>query len=207
MRSITLIALGLVPFGIAALGLVAPAPLAADSKGRFAPKGAGLIRCEQFVAEHAAGSDAYLLFRGWIDGYLTAVNQYEPGNFDVTAWQTPASIATLIDNHCGKHPDDEVLAVAMTIVSSLRSDRIRSESTLVKLENNEGKHVLLYEETLRRLQSKLADSGFYDGEPSGAFNTGTETAIRTFQSSNGLEETGLPDQNTLWRLLKPLAPG
>ena len=183
---------------------MAASAFAADGNGRFAPKGAGLILCESFVAEHAKGSDAYLLFRGWIDGYVTAVNRYETETFDILALQTPATVAAAIDNHCSKNPQDPVLDVMLAIVDQLRVRRIRAESRLVRIENRSGDHVLLYEESIRAIRTALAELGYPLDPDDGVYDDRAESALRGFQATRGLEATGLPDQATLWELLGPL---
>jgi hypothetical protein len=183
---------------------IAGGAFAADRNGRFAPKGAGLVLCESFVAEHAKGSDAYLLFRGWIDGFVTAANRYETETFDLLASQTPATIAAAIDNHCSKNPQDPVVEVMLSIVDQLRDQRIRAESRLVRVENGSGDHVLLYEESILAIRTVLAELGYPLDSEDSSFNGRVESALREFQVTRNLKATGLPDQETLWQLLGPL---
>jgi hypothetical protein len=183
---------------------IAGGAIAADRNGRFAPKGAGLVLCERFVAEHAKGSDAYFLFRGWIDGFVTAANRYETETFDLLASQTPATIAAAIDNHCSKNPQDPVVEVMLSIVDQLRDQRIRAESRFVRIENGSGDHVLLYEESILAIRTALAELGYPLDSSDSSFDDRVESALREFQAARKLKATGLPDQETLWLLLGPL---
>ncbi len=50
---------------------------------------------------------------------------------------------------------------------------------------------------IRELQRRLQDFGFYDKELDGVVGPGTVQALKNFQKSHGLEESGTPDQQTL----------
>jgi peptidoglycan hydrolase-like protein with peptidoglycan-binding domain len=42
----------------------------------------------------------------------------------------------------------------------------------------------------------------YSGNMDGEFNEATRTALKAFQGEKALRDTGLPDQETLFRLLQ-----
>lgn len=48
-----------------------------------------------------------------------------------------------------------------------------------------------------RIQKKLADQGYYQGEVTGALDEKTQEALRKFQAEHDLARTGAPDQETL----------
>ena len=48
----------------------------------------------------------------------------------------------------------------------------------------------------------LADLGMYSGELDGTLSEATRNALKTFQAERSLPDTGLPDQETLFRLLQ-----
>ncbi len=53
---------------------------------------------------------------------------------------------------------------------------------------------------IREIQAALARSGHYQGEPTGKWDANTTTAMRNFQQSQGLKETGKLDALTLQKL-------
>lgn len=55
---------------------------------------------------------------------------------------------------------------------------------------------LLVEGGTRQLQEALATRGFYDAPADGAFGPRSQEALRTFQESQRLPATGIPDHAT-----------
>ena len=55
-------------------------------------------------------------------------------------------------------------------------------------------------ETVYWLQMKLTEMGFYSGTVTGQFREGTEKAVKQFQRSQKLEQTGIADKRTLQTL-------
>jgi len=47
------------------------------------------------------------------------------------------------------------------------------------------------------LQEMLKQLGYFSGEPDGFYGVGTERAVALFQEKEGLEITGVADDNTL----------
>lgn len=62
---------------------------------------------------------------------------------------------------------------------------------------DEGKDVLLVQQMLAKLGSKIKETGVY--------TIGMMSAVRSFQKKNGLKVTGVVDQKT-WDALKALTP-
>ena len=174
---------------------------AADEEGSFAVKGAGLASCERFIAERTEKSNVYWMFGGWLDGYLTAVNQFAPDTYDITAWETTDLLVALIENHCKQNPDHNFFFVVNSLAGRLMQDRLQSKSTPVEATAGDQK-VTLYQEALRRAQQALKEQGHYNGTVDGQFGPQTRRAIEAFQRQQNLKVTGLPDQLTLLRLLR-----
>jgi len=191
------------------LGLVvtivtASAPLsarAAAKDGAFSIRGAGLLSCAYYVQERAKRSSAYYMIGGWIDGYITAINQYVPDTYDVTSFESTELFTEMIQNHCADNPEHRLFSVMNTLVMRIKDDRLRSGSPFVKVEIGE-RRADVYRETLRRAQDELRRRGFYSGDSSGDFNDKTREGIASFQKSIDFVGTGFPDQTTLWRLLR-----
>ena len=178
-----------------------PALPAATESGKYAVRGAGLIDCKTFLEEQAKESKAYLMIGGWIDGYITAVNKHAEDTYDATSFESTELFAELIKNHCQKNPDDRLFPVVNSIIHQRWDARLTEPSRHVGIQLGE-QSVRLYEETLRRIQARLAEKGFYELPATGEFDAKTITAIAAFQETlEGYEATGFPDQATLWALL------
>jgi len=57
--------------------------------------------------------------------------------------------------------------------------------------------------TLERAQAALRARGLYRGEEDGVYSPQMRDALRAYQRSANLYETGVPDPATLWTLLNP----
>lgn len=182
--------------------LVVTGSQGADTDGRFAVKGAGLASCQDYVEARADKSELVYSLLGWLDGYLTAYNQLSPRTFDVAAWQSADLFARILDSHCEKHPKDRFFTVVRAIVNQIAEHRLQVNSPLVPARNQQ-QGLLIYRETLRRVQKKLSAHGHYSGEVDGQFGQKTRAALKAYQSEQSLNVSGLPDQATLWKLFKP----
>jgi hypothetical protein len=168
--------------------------------GTYAVRGAGLIDCQTYLEERQKRSSAYLMIGGWIDGYLTGVNQYAADTYDATSFESTELFAELLRSHCEKNPADRIFPVLNAILRQRWEGRIREPSPLTGIALGEF-HAQMYQETIRRVQQRLADMGLYQAEISGHFNAETISAIAEFQKTlEGFEATGFPDQATLWAL-------
>ena len=54
-----------------------------------------------------------------------------------------------------------------------------------------------YGDTVKQIQQKLKDWGYYSGDVDGVFGSGTEKAVKSFQESNGLTADGRAGTQTL----------
>ena len=175
---------------------------AADTGGQFAVEGVARSTCEGFITAKSESSDAYWMFLGWLDGYITGINQYLPETYDITPWQSQNLVAALIERFCETNPEANFFAVANGMIVELRDDRLRESSAPVVAKV--GEHSIgVYRETLRRVQALLKEGGHYEGEADGLFGPNTQRALESYQKQNGLTVTGLPDQVTLFKLLLP----
>lgn len=189
----------------AALGLVlcccVHSSFAADENNTFAIRGAGVLTCEVFLKDVAENSNAASMIGGWLDGYVTGVNRYAPDTYDALSFETTQLVARLLESHCKAHSADHLYAVVNALLARLHDDRIRARSPILKADAGE-LHAMIYAEVLQRVQRKLTELGLYEGDPEPEFGDRTRRALASFQDKNGLKSTGLPDQVTLWRLLR-----
>lgn len=173
---------------------------AADSNGSFAIKGAGLQTCDALATAWDEQTPDLKLYIGWADGYLTGMNQYLTGTFDATPWQTSTTLIGLTRELCRRA---EGSALVMKVFNDLVRDflpaRLREESPASAITRGQSAMVL-YADTVARVQRRLAGQGFNPGEANGIFDDQTAEALAKFQENKGLEATGLPDQPTLFAL-------
>lgn len=189
---------------LAALALIqaVSAARAADPEGVFAVEGIATEPCTAFVAEREAKSQKYYMFGGWVDGYITAINQFNVDTYDITTWETTDLLMALIDRHCRANPDNQFIGVAAAMVKKLNPDRLTKQSPVIDI--TVGEHTgKMYQEVLRRVQQALIDQGFSTGAADGQFGPQTQEALAAFQTARQFEATGFPDQITLLALLRP----
>ena len=192
---------------IFALGLLAAAPLSAalaqENPRQFAVEGAGMLTCARFVEARAdTTSPDYQRMIGFIEGYLSAANLYEPDTFDLTPWHNAAALDMIVENHCAQHPDDRLVGVIQSMVGGLRPFRVARFSPMLEVGDGRNR-AFVYEAILRRAQAALILRGHYSGPEDGTYTPALRDAFRGFQRSVGLDPTGVPDPATLWKLLNP----
>lgn len=169
---------------------------AADDAENFAVKGAGLASCSAYIEARRSNAPAFYQFGGWINGYLTALNQLKPETYDLAPWQSSDLLAGVILRNCRENPEKRFINTVAAMVASLHAQRLLTKSPLVEAHAGETR-IRIYRELLRRTQEKLVESGLYQGEPTGLFDQETQDGLRAYQKAGRLTETGLPDQATL----------
>ena len=106
----------------------APSARAADDRGQYAVRGAGLISCGLYVQQRAAKSDVYLMVAAWIDGYVTGINQHAADTYDLLPFEGAELLMTILDKHCKTHPKDPVFGVMNSLFKQLwpeQADRLK----------------------------------------------------------------------------------
>ena len=186
-----------------ALCLPAYGPLSAQDEARqFAVEGVGMATCERFIEARTSAPIEYQRMIGFIEGYLSAANLYEPNTFDLTPWHNAAALDMIIEHHCSQNPGDRLAGVTQQMVVGLRPFRIASFSPMLEVGDDQNR-TYVYEAILRRAQAALQLRGLYAGSEDGTYTPELRDAFRAFQREIGLTETGVPDPATLWKLLNP----
>lgn len=175
--------------------------VAADANGKFAIKGIGLASCQRFNEERAKKSNDYLIIAGWFVGFLTAMNQHAPNTYDIAGWESEDTLLAYLANFCQQKPEMEFIRAVEELAKALAPTRLVEGSDL-KVVRAEDKQLVIYVSVLQSVQDKLREKGYYTGESDGEFGPNLEAAFRAFQRDAGLNVTGLPDQPTLFRLLR-----
>ncbi|WP_152553565.1 peptidoglycan-binding domain-containing protein [Erythrobacter longus] len=169
---------------------------------QFAVEGAGRASCAAYTEARDNNPQQAARYLGFIEGYLTAANRYEPNTFDLAPWHTVEAFALILDQHCMQSSDDRLAMVAQRLVVSMMPHRLASESELVELRQGD-KSVLVYEKIIRRTQNQLALRGLFAGERDGKDSPEYREALSRFQQIARLDQSGIPDVATLWVLLHP----
>lgn len=203
MRTRPSLALSLAIGAAVALFALAQSPArAAGPDGMFAVEEGGRMPCPTFLEAKAKKDQSLARAIGFVEGYISAANRYEPNTFDLAPWHTPQMYALILEQHCQKQPSDNLAMAAQRLVAAFQPLRLATPSKLIEV--GDGKHkAVLYEAILKRSQSALARRGLYRGEATGKFDAATEAAFAAFQRSVALDPTGVPDPATLWKLLNP----
>lgn len=186
----------------AALCMVAVNAHAASVDGNYAIKGAGSGTCNQYSEARAARNQDYYIYAGWLDGFMTGLNQAIPATYDVNPWAATEMLAAMLDSFCLKHPDQGFHIAARRLTQALAKHRLVERSNVVAVGGGE-QATLVYLETIKRAQRALTAAGHYQGKADGAYGEDTRAAMVKFQHSEGIAETGLPDQMTLFHLFRP----
>lgn len=174
--------------------------LAADRDGKFAAKGAGRKACEDFVISAQQKDSEFLLYAGWLEGYLSAYNQFQNDNYDISPWQTTELFLVLLQRHCKDNNKIKFLDATNAMIKAFYPIRLDSEDTVLKVQVNDAS-AYYYQEILLRAKTRLKKMGFYKNEVSGdEFTADDVRAFSDYQQKLNLKVTGLPDQNTLTTL-------
>ena len=182
------------------LPLAAPVN-AADADGNFAIKGGGLQTCEKFAAAFDEGTRDLALYGGWIDGYLTALNQTVDGVFDHAPWQTTQTMLGLTKLACDQAGPDASVMMAFHRVRQVLTSLALTAGSPVEGVRRGDVSVVLYREIALRIEQSLSERGYTVGPVDGTLDTTALDALLAFQRDEALDQTGMPDQPTLVRLL------
>lgn len=192
-----------IAIAVSAILAACPVQAAPADAGRFAVEGGGMLQCSSYLAARSdKTSNEYQRLIGFIEGYLTAANRYEPNTFDLSPWHNAMAFDIILGNHCKEHPADTIVSVVQRMVTGFRTIRVATFSPLIEVGDEKNK-TYVYEAVLRRAEQALKVRGLYNGAEAGGYSPPLAAAFAQFQKSKGLESTGVPDPATLWLLLNP----
>lgn len=179
---------------------IASTASASDATNRFALRGAGLASCEQFLKAMQERQENVLVAGGWIEGYVTAVNKFTADTFDIAPWQSTQALLGLVTRNCERNPQAGFFQVVDSMIKYLMPARLTAQSERVLVESGDTKFYI-YRSTMKNVQEKLISLGHLKGGADGQYGPQTKTALEAYQTAQQLEATGVPDQNTLFKLL------
>lgn len=172
---------------------------AAGQKDQYGIRGAGLVSCQVYNQQRKARSRAYDVIGGWMDGYITGMNQYAGDTYDAAPFETTELYAALVSEYCKKHPKTPVFAVLNSLVKYHWKDRLDASSPKVEVVVGEQK-ARLYVAVVRQIQQRLSQRGFYHGKITDSYGPAVQKAMGAFQRSIHFKPTGFPDEASLWQL-------
>ncbi|MEM9839153.1 MAG: peptidoglycan-binding domain-containing protein [Pseudomonadota bacterium] len=193
--------------GLAALsaGLLVTPATAGDAEGRYAPKGAGLMPCQVFLQQlQSQQPDAAGVAIVWLTGYLSAANAFLDDTYDLVTWQNDGILANVLATRCAQNPNRPIAAAANEVVQALGAGRLKTAEQPERIKVGE-REMVLYPSVIRQLQQALKDNGqniVVDGD----FGPGTSNAIKAYQASKGIPQSGFPDALTMIGLFTGQVP-
>ena len=90
-----------------------------DDDGIYIVKGAGSTSCERYVSDVESHEQMFLLGFSWIQGYLTAYNNFVFDGQDLASGVDSATIRKWLNNHCRNRPGDDLAGAANALVNTL----------------------------------------------------------------------------------------
>jgi hypothetical protein len=178
---------------------VSAAAEARDKDGSFAVKGVGNETCGallQAFKEKKPGVEAYI---NWLEGFLTGLNDATPQTYDTAPWQSPVILFELTARYCDQNREARLIQAAKAVEEVLRPFRLVQRSPVVEIKVGE-RTMRHYQDTIRRAQELLIKAGVLTGKADGSWGPKTQQAFEAYQERSGLKKTGLPDQETLFKL-------
>jgi hypothetical protein len=173
---------------------------AADGDGNFAIKGAGQQTCDRFLQAYDTQSRDIALYGGWLEGYLTAFNQFTDDTFDFASWQTTESMLAILLSACRQlPPETRFMDAFYRVTDRIAPQRLTAQSTAQVLSRG-NISTIIYADVLIMAKARLTELGFAPGPANADYPEETAMAMEAFQAARGLPQTGLPDQQTLGAL-------
>jgi hypothetical protein len=136
---------------------------------------------------------------GFIEGYLTAANRYEPKTYDLSPWQDGPAFTLMIAKNCQKTPRERLVTTVQRLVVALQPARLTDVSERVAIPGASG-NAHIYTAVVKRAQQALRQRGLFQGPDDGRLSPEFKKALLEFQRSSKLQPTGNPDTATLWTL-------
>jgi hypothetical protein len=174
----------------------------ADANGVSSLHGMGGVSCKVITGDERFRSDAYLKGRAteWISGYLTALNAATPNVFEFSPVTRDEDLFRLVYAKCSENIALNLQQATQRVINILAPARLASASPLVILKNEFGE-ILIRENNLIIIQDFLKKNKMFEGYSDGKPTPAIIEAIRKFQAANSLPKTGLPDYQTVIKIL------
>jgi peptidoglycan hydrolase-like protein with peptidoglycan-binding domain len=123
--------------------------------------------------------------------------------FDASFVTSTPELAGLLNDLCLAAPEQQLEMAARSLLEAVEPARVRSNSDLVRVGLG-AQQVVLRSETMRLIQQRLAEQGYYRGAIDGEYGPQLAVALRRYQQANDLEASAIPDSRTVFHLLLDL---
>ena len=170
---------------------------AADANGDFAIKGAGLQTCGALAQAFDLSSRDLALYGGWLEGYVTGVNQFTENSFDFTPWQNTQTMLGLLKLACDQSSAETQIMVAFNqVLRALAPGRLTEKSPVEQVSDGT-RATVIYSDLITRIQQRLIALEHGEVTVNGEMDEPTTQALSALQKARGIDVTGLPDQATM----------
>lgn len=175
---------------------------AADANGTFNIAGFGHRTCQQYIDDQASSAELSIIYRAWLNGYLTAYNREVPATYDIVPDQSLNRLAGILTRYCQRNGTVPFWQAVFQLTETFKPIRLTERSERFTLTSADGQTVTLYRATLRALQERLKRLGYYTGGVDGLYGPGTANALLQFQKTDtSLSATGFPDEASVVALM------
>jgi len=174
---------------------------AVDKNERFAIKGVGANSCAVFREMSAKDPEAYRQFGGWMNGYISALNETTPETFDLINFEDADTLIAYVSNYCLENPEHRFMFAVKGVAAALERSKITEQGQYIVFNGID--QVSLHQQTLDWVVRELTALEYLPPEALDIQSQRTiiAKALKSYQKDNSLPETGLPTQETLVRLL------
>lgn len=187
-------------FAAAAAVALASTAQAADSAGKFVVVGLGGTPCSAFD-EAIKKKDATALnsYASWILGYYSSYNRFVSGTFDAVPSSDLNATIAVVANACRATPKASLEQMTFSVLKGFEPIRLKADSEVVML-SNEGKSFTARAETIRYVERRLKELGYYKGPESGKPSPQLVQALKAFQTAQKIPASGFPTLGTVARI-------
>ena len=162
----------------------------------FVTKGVGAALCKNQTESVQNNDSQRFLFGGFVQGYVTALNESLSSTFDLTPWQTDTTLGRVLFNYCQDNPNQQFVYAVGRVLISFNSEVLQTPSPLQVIPGVKPT-MLLREDVIKRMIERLVHLGYGDLKVDAGFTSSVKEALEKFQKNEGLEISGRPTQDTL----------
>jgi hypothetical protein len=170
----------------------------AVEKDSYVIKGVGAALCRNYTQAVNEKDEQRFIFGGFLQGYITGLNESLSNVFDITPWQNDRTLGLILYKYCVENPTQQFVFAVGRVLISFNTDVLTQPSPLKPVDNVQP-IILLRESVMQQIIERLNRLG-YGNLAGNTISKNVQVALKAFQEKEGLEASGVPDQETLLRL-------